>query len=572
MELIEDLGKYTFKALLKNSVKKFGERPALALVGQKEITYNELNEKSQQIQKLLLSFGLQAKNKVAIFATGRPEWGISYFAIVNNGMIAVPLLPDFSDTEVESILSHCGVDALIVDSKLYEKIKKLDEKLPPVILKIEDFSIIKGSPVKEISDLPDFEINEEDTASIIYTSGTTGRSKGVELSQKNLIWNAIACQWCHRVNKMDRCLSFLPLSHVYEFTIGFTMQMLNGSCVYYLGKPPIVSILMQAFTKIEPTIVLSVPLIMEKIYKNKVLPTIEKNAFLKFLYKLPLFRKKMNKIAGKSIKKAFGGHIVFFGIGGAKIDPKIEHFMKDAKFPYAIGYGLTETSPLLAGSGVKNTIPGTIGPVIPEVDMRLINKNSKGIGEIVVKSPGVMKGYYKDENLSKEAFTTAQDECGAGYFKTGDLGLFSKNHGQIYLSLKGRSKNMILGPSGENIYPEDIEFVLNQNSLISESLIVEDDNGLVALVKFDEDKVKIEAEKRTKLKFPDLKEMTEEFIHDVQYQKEQILGEIQFFVNSRVNKSSRVGRVEKVDGFEKTASQKIKRYLYDLKSKKNKKK
>ncbi len=571
MELIEDLGKYTFKALLKNSIKKFGSRPALALVGQKEITYNELNERIQQIQKLLLSLGLQPKNKVAIFATGRPEWGISYFAIVNSGMIAVPLLPDFSDTEVESILSHCGVDAMFVESRLYEKIKKLDKKLPPVVLKIEDFSIINGNPVKDVLDLPDFEINEEDTASIIYTSGTTGRSKGVELSQKNLIWNAIICQWCHRVNKMDRCLSFLPLSHVYEFTIGFTMQMLNGSCVYYLGKPPVVSVLMQAFAKVNPTIVLSVPLIMEKIYKNKVLPGIEKNSFLKFLYKLPLIHKRMNKIAGRSVKKAFGGHIVFFGIGGAKIDPKIEHFMKDAKFPYAIGYGLTETSPLLAGSGVKNTVPGTIGPVVPEVDMRLINKNSKGIGEIVVKSPGVMKGYYKDEELTKNAFTTEKDECGAGYFKTGDLGLFTKNHGQIYISLKGRCKNMILGPSGENIYPEDIEFVLNQNNLVSESLIVEDDNGLVALVKVDEEKVKNEAEKRTRLKFPNLKEITEEFVRDVQYQNQQILGEIQFFVNSRVNKNSRIARIEKVDEFEKTASQKIKRYLYDLRSKKNKK-
>lgn len=570
MELIQDLGKYTFKALLQNSVKKFGERPALSLVGKKEVSYNEIKQKSEEISKMLLSLGLQEKSKIAIFGTGRPEWGISYFAIVNIGMIAVPLLPDFSEIEIETIINHCGVDAMIVESKLYEKIKSLEEKLPSVIVNLEDFSIIKGNFVKDVKELPEIEIDEEDTASIIYTSGTTGRSKGVELSHKNLIWNAITCQWCHRVNKMDRCLSFLPLSHVYEFTIGFAMQMLNGSCVYYLGKPPVVSLLMQAFCKVKPTIVLSVPLIMEKIYKNKVLPVFEKNKFIKFLYKLPLVHKILNRIVGRSIKKAFGGHIVFFGIGGAKIDPQIERFMKDAKFPYAIGYGLTETAPLLAGSGVKSTVPGTIGPVIPEVDLRLIHKNAEGIGEIVVKSPGLMKAYYKEPNLTKSVFTTKDDECGEGYFKTGDLGLFSEEHGTLYLSLKGRSKNMILGPSGENIYPEDIEFVLNQHNLVSESLIVEDDKGLVALVKFDEDKVEAEAEKRTHLKFPNLKEKTEDFIRDVQYQREQILGEIQFFVNSRVNKSSHIARVQKVDDFEKTASQKIKRYLYDLRSKKDK--
>lgn len=574
MESLQDLGQYTFKALLCNSVNKFADRPALALVGKKEITYKELNDKSIEISKLLLSFGLKTNSKIAIFATGRPEWGIAYFAIVNSGMIAVPLLPDFSDTEVLSIITHCEIDAIFVDNKLYEKLKKIEDKLPEIIIKLEDFSIIKGNIQKSISekDLEAIDISEENIASIIYTSGTTGRSKGVVLTHKNLIWNAIGSQWFHRINKMDRCLSFLPLSHVYEFTIGFAMQMMNGSCVYYLGKPPVVSALLKAFAIVKPTIVLSVPLIMEKIYKNKVLPTIQKNKVLKFLYTLPFAKKILNRAAGKNIMKTFGGHLVFFGIGGAKVDPKVEQFMKDAKFPYAVGYGLTETAPLLAGCNVNSTIPGTIGPVIPGVDMKIINKNNKGVGEIVVKGPNVMSGYYKDEALTKEAFTNSEDECGAGYFKTGDLGIFVKKHKELYLALKGRSKNMILGPSGENIYPEDIEFVLNQHSLVSESLVVEDDSGLVALVKVDEELVKDEAEKRSRLKFPDIKEISEDFIRDVAYQREQILGEIQFFVNSRVNKGSYIAKIQKIEEFEKTASQKIKRYLYDLRSKKNKKK
>lgn len=592
METINDLGKYTFPALLANSIKKFGERPALTLVGGKPVTYEEIGQKSLELGKMLKGLGLKPGNKIAIYGTGRPEWGISYFSIVNYGMIAVPLLPDFSETEVAAIFEHCGVDAIFVESKLFTKIEKLDKKLPGIIIKLEDFSIIKGGDgakksAEDFAELtePESNVQEEDTASIIYTSGTTGRSKGVELTHKNLVWTAIQSQHCHRVYKVDRTLSFLPLSHVYEFTISFSMQLLNGACVYYLGKPPIVSALLPAFKIVRPTIVLSVPLVMEKIYKSSVLPTFNKNGFIKVIYKIPLFRKLLNRVAGKKLMKTFGGSLIFFGIGGAMIDPAVERFMKEAKFPYAIGYGLTETSPLLAAAGTKITVPGCIGIVVPEVDLKINNPNPKtGVGEVVAKGPNVMKGYYKDPELTKAVFTTAEDSVGEGYFKTGDLGLFEMHHKKPYLVLKGRSKNMILGPSGENIYPEDIEFVLNQHPLISESLIVEDDDGLVALVQFDEEKVNAEAEKRVKEKFklsdvPEavkeigenvsqaVQEKAEIFKQNVAYEKERITGEIKYYVNSRVNKSSKVGKVKEVAGFEKTATQKIKRYLYDLRTK-----
>ena len=571
METIQDLGTYTFQALLQNSLVKFADRPALALVGQNPITYKQLSEKTQDIAKMLIGLGLKPKQKIAIFSSGRPEWGESYFAIVNYGMIAIPLLPDFSKTEVAAILDHCGVDAIIIADKLYDRIKDLNDKLPKIIIKIEDFTLISenGRGIDDFKDieLPQIDVKEEDTASIIYTSGTTGRSKGVELTHKNLIWTAIQGQTMHRVNKMDRCLSFLPLSHVYEFTIGFTMQMLNGSVVYYLGKPPVVSAMLPAFAKIQPTIVCSVPLVMEKIYKSKVKPLFEKNAFTKFITKIPPVRKIVSRLAGEVLKKTFGGHLVFFGIGGAKVDPVVEKFMKEARFPYAIGYGLTETSPLLAGSGTNITLPGTIGEILEGVDLKIANPDPKtGIGEVVAKGPNVMSGYYKDPVLTKEAFTTKEDSCGEGYFKTGDLGCIQKKKGLYRLSLKGRSKNMILGPSGENIYPEDIEFVLNQHPLVSESLVVEDDNGLVALVQVDEDKVNEEAQRRL-----NIAGLNNELKRDLAYQREKILNEIQFFVNSKVNKSSHVGKVEEVSKFEKTASQKIKRYLYNRKTKKGRK-
>src|SRR5574344_810250 len=600
METIKDLGSYTFPALFKNAVKKFSDCDALSLVNGEPMTYRELAVNVERTAKMLVGLGLRAGSKIAIFSTSMPNWGVSYVATVKYGYIAVPLLPDFSALEVESILTHCGVDALIVSDGLYKKIESLGEKLPPVIIKIDDFSVIRaGSVVKKICDAKkvlssaveqalsegavasahvdtsavyasDFDcvtlseptVSEEDTASIIYTSGTTGRSKGVELSHRNLVWNAVQCQTVYRVNKMDRCLSFLPMSHVYEFTIDFAMQIMNGAHVFYLGHPPTVSVL---------------------------LPEIQRNEFTAAMYKVPFFKKAINRAAGKKLKAAFGGRIQFFGIGGAKVDSLVERFMKDAKFPYAIGYGLTETAPLLAGSSPMQTIPGTVGPVVEGVTMRLCNPDKDtGIGEVVVKGPNVMKGYYKDPALTAASFTTDEDSCGAGYFRTGDLGTLKKMHGLVRLSLKGRSKNMILGSSGENIYPEDIEFVLNQHPLVSESLVVQGDAGLVALVHLDEEKLKAEAERRALTKqradavrsgeitltkavgealgdaMNTAKQSAADFQENIAYQMQTILGEIQFFVNSKVNKSSKISSVEQIDEFEKTASQKIKRYKYEI--------
>ena len=581
METIDDLGQYTFPALLNNSVKKFGDRPALtyALKDEEPITYNKMAENALNFSKLLFALGLKKESKISLYGIGCPAWGTAYFGIVNRGMISVPLLPDFSSAEVKSILDHCQCDALIVDETLYKKLSDIQDNLPPIVISLNNFSVIKAPvpvpPEDEIKkiELPEINIEEDSIASIIYTSGTTGRSKGVVLTHKNLVWTAIQGQYTHRINKLDRVLSFLPISHVYEFTIGFLMQILNGACIYYLAKPPVVSSLLPAFAKVKPTIILSVPLVMEKIYKNKVLPTFEKNRFVKFLYSIPMFRRILNRVAGKSLKKTFGGHLQFFGIGGAKVDPKVERFMKEAKFPYAIGYGLTETSPLLASSGVRITKPGTIGVIVPGVDLQIANPNEEGVGEVVAKAPNVMVGYYKDDALTKAAFTTEEDSCGPGYFKTGDLGVIKNWHRVPRLSLKGRSKNMILSASGENIYPEDIEFILNQHPLVAESLVVEDDNGLVALLQMDEEKLEEEAKRRLSLSElkDDLQEKAtakkEEIQDKLAYQKEVIMNEIKFFVNKQVNKTSKIDRIETIKQFEKTASQKIKRYLYDLRSK-----
>ncbi len=577
METIKDLGAYTFPAMLANTVRKFGDRPAVGYVSGDTITYSEVEATIRELRDRLHRLGIVKGDRVAIYATSGPNWGIAYFSIVTLGAIAVPLLPDFSQKEVETCLKHSGAETVFVSTKLMDRLPEPETSGPSRILNIDSFELVAGTETGTGA-APKVEISEQDTASIIYTSGTTGRSKGVELTHKNLVFTAIGGQFFQRINKLDIGLSILPMSHVYEFTIGYLMFFLNGACLRYLEKAPTVTTLLPALTKIRPTIMLSVPIIMEKIYKNKIVPTFTSKPAVKALYGIPFFRKILHRIAGKSLKKTFGGRMKFFGIGGSKVDPVVEQFMKEAKFPYAIGYGLTETSPLLAGAGPKITKPGTIGPGMPGIQLKLIDVDPEtGVGELVVKGENVMKGYYRDPELTANVFT--ED----GWFRTGDLGCFDKKG--VRLSLKGRSKNMILGASGENIYPEDIEFVLNQHPLVSDSLVVEGDNSsLVAIVQLDEEKLANEAKKRAQKAEQEknhglnahMQRMSDavgdavsgamsSMSEQLNYYKEEVVNEIKFFVNQNVNRISRIDRVEVIEKFEKTASQKIKRYLYNIK-------
>ena len=561
MQTINELGTYTFQALLENSIKRFGERPALSFVSGAPISYNEANKQIEQLQQVLYRLGINHGDKVAIYSHSVPHWGIAYFAIVTMGAIAVPLLPDFTDKEVKSCLEHSETTMIIASEKLMSRIPETVS----VLINIQDFSVKKGTEIRDGTP-PPYTCKEDDTASVIYTSGTTGRSKGVELSHKNLVWNAIAGQSCQRINEYDRALSILPLSHVYEFTIGFLMFFLNGACVYYLEGIPSPRILLPALLKVRPTMMLSVPIVMEKIYRNKILPALTSSPFRAWLYHTKLGKKILNRLAGKQLKKTFGGNLKFFGLGGSKTDTVVEKFLRDAKFPYAIGYGLTETSPLIADSPAYQSIPGWIGYAVPGVEVKIDNPDPKtGIGELLVKGPNVMKGYYRDPELTKNAFT--ED----GWFKTGDLFMMDKKG---HLAIKGRSKNMILGSSGENIYPEDIEFVINQHPLVTESLVVEGEkSSLVAYVHLDEEKLAAEIQKTQNQNnegsaIQNLQSAVADavsgFADAMTYKRAEILNEIKFFVNSNVNKMSRIDKIEQVDAFEKTASQKIKRYLYNL--------
>lgn len=542
---MHDLPVLTLPALLQQSVKKFTERPALAFVGQDPISYRQFDKKRLAVNSLLEKLKIQAGDRVALLSTNMPNWGITYFAIASMGAVVVPILPDFSEYEIDNILTHSEAKAIFVSSGLKAKISKFQKETLLHRILIEDYSILESDLPKvrfKEASMPQkkHRITEDDLAVIIYTSGTTGKSKGVMLTHKNIVSNAVSSGGIQEINPFDRFLSVLPLSHTYENTIGFILPILRGACVYYITRPPTPAVLLPALKEVRPTLMLSVPLIIEKIYKNKVLPTFNKNKLTRALYAMPFSRKKMNLLAGKKLMQTFGGELKFFGIGGAKLDKTVEIFLREAKFPYAIGYGLTETSPLLAGANPNHTKLQSTGPKLEGVSLKINNPGKlTGEGEIWAKGPNVMKGYYKEPELTKEVLS--ED----GWFKTGDLGIIDKTN---HLYIRGRSKNVIIGPGGENIFPEDIESIINNFKHVAESLVIQQKGKLVAMVHFNREEIEE--------KYKNVKE-------EIEAKFEDLSKELQEYVNARVNKFSKIQIVEPhKEEFTKTATQKIKRFLY----------
>ena len=540
----------TLKSLIDYSVLHFADCPSVSFVEGTPITYKQLGQKIEEVAALLSSFGLQKGDKVALFSQNMPNWVIAYFSVVSKGMIIVPVLPDFTRQEVENVLIHSEAKVLFVSERLQSRVDGLD--LPDLIGKIsvDEFNVLMGNPsAKDANTHPvDHPVEEDDTAAIIYTSGTTGRSKGVVLSHKSIAFTAMQSYTFCAISHEDVFLSFLPLSHTYENTIGMLYPIMYGASIYYLEKPPTASSLIPALKKIRPTMMLSVPLIMEKLYKSQIQAKFTKTRFTRVIYKALLFRKLIHRIAGKKLYETFGGRLRFFGIGGAKLDSRVERFLKEAKFPYAIGYGLTETAPLLAGAGTHQTKLQSTGFAVQGVALKIHEPNKKGVGEIWAKGPNVMKGYYKNTEATSEVLTAD------GWFRTGDLGKFDSNN-RLYI--KGRMKNTIVGASGENIYPEDIETIINSNQFVVESLVIEEDGFLVAKIILDLEQI----EKN----IAHLKTAIDEKKEQYQEWKAHFTKEL----NSKLNRTSQINRVDIMDEpFEKTASQKIKRFLYTKTKKK----
>jgi len=553
---MENSDKLTLTAIVERSVRLYKNTPALSFVNEEALTFNAVGEAAGRVAAFLAAKNIKKDDKVAILSENMPNWGVTYFGISMAGAVIVPILPDFHPKEIRNILEHSGAKIVFVSGKIFEKIQDINNGKDYEFILLDDFTIIpKGITVSELKEktleyfyknemtVPVVEVNEEDLAVIIYTAGTTGSSKGVMLTHNNICSNAVYSNKIANMKPGHTMVSILPLSHSYECTLGFIIPFSSGATVYYLRKPPSATVLLPALETVRPHLMLSVPLLIEKIIRQSVLPNIEKNAVLRTLFHFSLTHSLIARLAGKKLMKTFGNRLFFFGIGGAGLAGDVEKFLKEAKFPYAIGYGLTETSPLIAGANAENSRFTATGTVIEGGEVKIDNPHAEtGEGEILYRGPNVMKGYYKDPEKTAEVLS--ED----GWFRTGDLGIFDKDN---YLYIKGRAKTMMLGASGENIYPEALEAIINNFEFVEESIVFQDEGKIVALVHIDKEAL---AES-----FKQIKEGAKHASDNIAEYTKDLLKK----VNKQLNAFSKIAKLRhEEEPFEKTPKKTIKRYLY----------
>jgi long-chain acyl-CoA synthetase len=562
---MQNLSKLTIKEVVNTSTENYSNNIALAEIDGRKVTYKELKEKVERLSEFLKSRGIVKGDRVAILSENSINWGISYLAITTIGAIAVPIMTEFQPTEIKHILMHSEAKAIFISSKLYEKIEDLELDFLDQKILLDNFSVIPDETKSDILKdavrdgkiefakildkalnyvgLKNEEIEENDLAALLYTSGTTGNSKGVMLTQRNIVYDAKATINLVSINQTDVLLSILPLFHTIESTLGFITPLMVGATIYYMKKPPTPTSLVAALGKVKPTVMLAVPLIIEKIYKGKILKEINKSGIVKKAYSFPFARKIINKKAGEKLMETFGGRIKMFCMGGAPLSKEVEQFLREGNFPYAIGYGLTETAPLVTGTPPDRAKFGSCGDVLEGMEVKIDSPDPHKIeGEVLIKGPNVMKGYYRDEERTKEVFT--ED----GWFRSGDLGIIDKDG---YLYIKGRSKNMILRANGKNIYPEEIESVINQQEFVLESVVIDRNGKLVALVHLDQEAM------------DDLLDTGK--MNDSEARKviDDVLKKIMEKTNSLVPSFSRLNFIElQPEPFIKTPTHKIKRFLY----------
>lgn len=551
----------TLNELLEFSVEKFRERPFTGFPGETPVTYGEFFNMVLQVSEMLTKNGVSKGDRVALLGENSPHWGITYFAIIRTGAVAVPILPDFPESDIRHILADSEAKILFTTQKQLEKLSHLDNTKVKTVIMLDDFkpdeADFKTELLADIIDMAvDFlkkipksmglkskEITEEDIAAIIYTSGTSGHSKAVMLRHRNLVSNVTACTLLMDFGPEDKFLSILPLSHTYEFTIGFLLPLIHGASIVYLDKTPTPRILEQVCKTEKPTTICAVPLILEKIFKKKVMPGLQKNMAVKMLTRLPGIKQQIYKSIAKKLVNFFGGNLRVMAVGGASFNSTAEQFFKQAGFPYLVGYGLTETAPLLAGGpwSDKTINVGSTGKPTPGCELKIVDPDPEtGIGEIYGRGPNVMKGYYKNPELTKEVL---DDD---GWFKTGDLGYFDKYDN---LNITGRSKNMIVMANGENVYPEAIEEKLNACTHVMESLVIENNDQLEGWIYLDYDLIDKETHGKSE-------QQRKQYI-------EKILEDTRHGLNAQLSSYSKISRLyEQQEPFVKTATHKIKRYLY----------
>ena len=549
--------KATMRCVVDTVSRKYGRTMAIARYSDplSEVTYAQLSCRVRSVSAFLLENGMKAGDHIMIVGESSPGWVLAYFGITYAGMVAVTVLPNFSAEETRKIVEHSQSRLIFASSTNIGKVAachlplvRLDDMMsipsscldPEAEITSSAAKLLPGLSVstvapdaKMIKRINAADVTEDTVASIIYTSGTTGTPKGVMLTHRNLIWDADTCSkpFIH-LKRGWKVLSILPLSHVYEFTIGMLLPMMCGCSITYLGRSLSVSSLMPALKQIRPKVILSVPLLIEKIYNKAVKPQLSGNQKIARLLKIPFLRGFVYHAAGRKLISSLGGKLRFFGIGGAPLDKEVEKFLNQAGFPYALGYGLTETSPFIAGCGPKTHRLGSLGKVLPGVQVRL----DPITGEIQTKSPAVMKGYFKNPEMTEQCLSKD------GWFATGDIGVFLKGK---RLALSGRIKEMILTSNGENIFPEAIETLINHQEFVQESLIIPENGGLLALIKLDMDTF------ASNLKMD---------MASARNEAQKYIQKIREAVNSQLGASSKISGAEIQEApFDRTPTMKLKR-------------
>ena len=536
--------------ILRESMLAKWEKQALSDYKGKDFTFADIATQIVRLHEVFEAVGVKPGDKIALSAKNSAHWAIAFFASVTYRAVAVPLLHEFLPEQTANLVDHSESVVLFTESKNWEVMPK--EAMPQLkaAIDLENFKALYAKDIdleaviaKAYENTPAtiaFEKRQEalsfktgdmeDLTIINYTSGTTSSPKGVMLTARNISSNIEFALSHIPVEDGDNIISMLPLAHMYGMAFEFIYPICGGGHTYFLGKTPTPTVLMQALADVKPYLLITVPLVMEKIFKGKVMPTLQKPV-MRVLTAIPGVK---NIIYGKVREKlltTFGGNLRSIVLGGAALNPAVEKVMKAVKLPYTVGYGMTECAPLIGYSPWDSFRKGSCGRIVTDMEVRIDSKNPQQVvGEIQVKGANVMKGYYKNPEATAATFT--ED----GYLKTGDLGIVDKG-GNIFI--KGRSKCMILTANGQNVYPEEVECVLNAMPYVAESLVVDRKGKLVALVATTEDKLSKE-------------ELAE------------AMKQNRIALNAQMPAYSKVAQIEILEeGFQHTPKHSIKRFLYE---------
>ena len=543
----------SFNKLIENSIKKNWDRPALSNYQGATLKYSDMARRMAKLHIAFEQCGLKKGDKVAICSRNQAHWGVSFLAAMTYGAVPVPILHEFKPGNIHYLVNHSEAKVLFVDDVIWEGLTADEMPDLHVVVQINTFKFLFARTdelwqVREHlnesfgrqypdhfgpEDVDYYEDSADELALINYTSGTSGFSKGVMIPYRAL-WSNVhfAYEAEPQMNQESEVVAMLPSAHMYGMMFEFLFEITIGAHVHFLTRVPSPKVIMKAFSEIHPHIIIAVPLIIEKIYKSKLKPLIDKN---KFFFKIPGLDKLVQKKFRDELVNTFGGRFEEVILGGAAFNPEVEAFFHKIGFPYTVGYGMTECAPIIAYAHWNQVRPGSCGRTVPNMEIRIDSEDPSRVpGEVQVRGANVFLGYYKNEEATSQCFT--ED----GWFRTGDMGVMDADG---YLFLRGRSKCMILGPSGQNIYPEELEAVINNVNYVVDSLVIEDGGSLTALVYPDYHQGELDGMDREAL--------------------EKRISGLLPEINKEIPNYAQIKKIEFLpEDFERTPKRSIKRYLY----------